>query len=207
VAVVNGYVSVADVREHLDDEDVQVIDEALIERAINAASRAIDDYCGFPKRRFWKDSAPTVHEYVVEDTGLIYVDDIASTASLVIETGETFSDVWTTTEYQLLPLNAASRGPAYAWTKIRATGARFFPTHRLGKTTVRVTGIHGWSEVPVQVQEACLLKATALLKRKDAVFGVAGFGEFGTAVRIRADDPDVVALLSNLVRYGAGTTG
>lgn len=207
MAVVNGYVSVADVREHLDDEDAQVIDTALIERAINAASRAIDDYCGFPKRRFWKDSAPTVHEYVVESTDVVYIDDLASTAGLVVESGETFSDVWTTTEYMLMPRNAAVHGPAYAYTKIRATGARYFPTHRLGKTTLRITGIHGWSEVPVQVQEACLLKATSLLKRKDAVFGVAGFGEFGTAVRIRADDPDVVSLLSNLVRYGAGTTG
>lgn len=207
MAVVNGYVSVEDVQKHLDDEDVQVIDVALIERAINAASRAIDDYCGFPKRRFWKDSAPTVHEYVVDNDRLVYVDDIASTAGLVVQSGEGYTDTWLTTDYQLLPLNAAANGTAYAWTKIRAVGSRLFPLHRLGYTTLRITGFHGWSAYPVQVEEACLLKSTALLKRKDAVFGVAGFGEFGTAVRIRADDPDVVGLLANFVRHGAGTTG
>lgn len=65
--------------------------------------------------------------------------------------------------------------------------------------TVQVTARFGWSAVPYQVNEATILKAASLFKRKDAPFGVAGFNEFG-AVRITRKDPDVLELLSDFAR-------
>lgn len=208
MAIVNGYATVADVRAQIDD-DTSVVPDVLIERVINSTSRAIDNFCGFPRRRFWKDLVPTVHRYVVSDWSCLYVDDIASSAGLVVATDDgtgTFPVVWSASDYRLGPLNAGVNNSAFAWTKIEVNGAaRQFPYLTYGQPGVRVTGIHGWSEVPPEVKEACVLKAVSLLKRKDAPFGVAGFGEFG-AVRIRADDPDVVELLKSKVRHGAGTT-
>lgn len=206
MAVVNGYCSVEDVRQHIDDQD-STIDTVMIERAINAASRAIDNYCGFPTRRFWKDETPTVHEYTPENQRYVWIDDLASKTGLIIETGAEFTTVLPTTDYLLKPLNVDRFGPAYAWTKLELVGSSLFPIDIHGRPTVRITGIHGWSEIPSEVEQACILKAVSILKRKDAPFGVAGFGEFGTAVRVRADDPDVVDLLKSFVRYGAGTTG
>lgn len=203
MAVVNGYCSVAELREQLDDE-YQKIPDTLIERAINAVSRAIDNYCGFPRRRFWKDLTPTTHVYVPDLTDVLYVDDIADASSVVIVTG---SDTWLAGDYTLFPVNAAALGPAYAYTKIVATGSRLFTMDRTGRPTVSVTGLHGWSAVPDAVAQSCIIRATSILKRKDAPFGVAGFGEFGTSVRIRAEDPDVADLLGPFRRYGAGTVG
>lgn len=202
MAVVNGYCSVADLRQQLDDE-YQKIPDALIERAINAVSRAIDNYCGFPKRKFWKDVSPTTHQYVPDLIDVLYVDDIADGSSIVVVVDGT---TWGTDDYSLRPLNAGFTG-AFAYTKIVATGSRQFPLDRTGRPTVSITGLHGWSAVPDEVTESCIIRSTSILKRKDAPFGVAGFGEFGTSVRIRAEDPDVADLLGPYRRYGAGTIG
>ena len=62
--VVNGYCATTDVRSQLGDEG-QVLDETLLVRAVNATSRAIDDYCsdgvpfGSGGRRFWRDASVT----------------------------------------------------------------------------------------------------------------------------------------------------
>jgi hypothetical protein len=203
VAVVNGYCSVADLRTQLDDE-YQKIPDALIERAINAVSRAIDKYCGFPRRKFWKDVTPTTHVYTPEYSDALYMDDIADKTGLVVTID---GIVWPTDQFVLYPFNAELLNPAYAYTKILATGSRLFTRDRTGRPTVMITGYHGWSAVPDEVVEACIIRSTSILKRKDAPFGVAGFGEFGTSVRIRAEDPDVADLLGPFRRYGAGTVG
>lgn len=203
MAVVNGYCSVAELREQLDDE-YQKIPDTLIERAINAVSRAIDNYCGFPRRKFWKDSTPTTHVYVPSMNDVLYVDDIADASSVVIDADGTG---WTTDDFTLYPLNAEALNPAYAYTKIMATGSRRFPIDRTGRPTVSITALHGWSAIPDEVTQSCVIRSTSILKRRDAPFGVAGFGEFGTSVRIRAEDPDVADLLGSFRRYGAGTVG
>lgn len=203
MAIVNGYCSVVELREQLDDE-YQKVSDTLIERAINSVSRAIDNYCGFPRRKFWKDPTPTTHIYLPTQTDVLYVDDIADGSSIVLVTD---GDPWTTDDYTLYPLNAELLSPAYAYTKIVTTGSLRFPMDRTGRPSVSITATHGWSEVPDEVTQACLIRSTSILKRKDAPFGVAGFGEFGTSVRIRAEDPDVADLLAPLRRYGAGTVG
>lgn len=202
MAVVNGYCSVADLREQLDDE-YQKIPDSLIERAINAVSRAIDNYCGFPKRKFWKDLTPTTHLYTPDLIDVLYVDDIADGSSLIVVVD---GNTWGTDDYTLHPLNAGFT-PSFAYTKIVATGSRRFPLNWTGRPTVSITGLHGWSAVPDEVVQSCIIRSTSILKRKDAPFGVAGFGEFGTSVRIRAEDPDVADLLGPYRRYGAGTVG
>lgn len=210
MSVVNGYCSLADIKEHVGDTEFNTIPDTLIERAINATSRAIDNYCGFPRRRFWRDLTPTTHEYVTDVWDSLYIDDLSSKVGLVIstDTGDgLFSNVWGLSSFALYPLNADVNGSAFAWTQIRPVGSTHFPLSRDGRASVRVTGLHGWSAIPAEVTQACVIRTTSILKRKDAVFGVAGFGEFGTSVRIRAEDPDVADLLATFRRYGAGTTG
>jgi hypothetical protein len=207
VAVVNGYCSVDDVRLHVNDSEFNSLEVALIERAINAASRAIDKYCGFPLRKFWKDATPTTRVYAPNDWQSIWISDLADRTGVVVGIGTDFTTLLTTGQYELGPSNVDQFGGPYAFTRLTAIGSQLFPMDRTGRPTVRITGLHGWSAVPDEVIQACVLKSTSLLKRKDAVFGVAGFGEFGTAVRIRAEDPDVADLLGPFRRYGAGTTG
>lgn len=197
MAVVNGYATVEQVRAELGD-DGERLPLALLEKAVSAASRAVDDWTG---RRFWQDADPVARRYRTDGRRRVAVDDISSTTGLVVETGPgdgTWDTTWTLDEhFELEPENADADGGAYAWWELVATGAHRFPCTR--RRSLRVTARWGWSEVPVQVEEATILRAVAIFKRKDAAYGVADFGEFGP-VRITRQDPDVIALLSPFQR-------
>lgn len=201
MAIVNGYCTDADLRAQFEDVGTN-LSAALVERAINASSRAIDRHC---HRRFWMDSAVATRTYIVPAADCAYVDDIATRTGLIVKTGTDGVNFPTTltagTDFILEPRNAdqyasASFG-AYAFWLIRPTqtGRLYVDPYR---PTLSVTARHGWSAVPDDVAEACVLKAAALLKRKDAPFGVAGFSDFG-AVRITRQDVDVVDLLATYV--------
>lgn len=204
MAVVNGYCTVAELREHYQDAGSELT-TALLERAINATSRAIDRFCG---RRFWRDpvDALTTRVYRPDDPYVADVADISSTTGLVIATDTTgdgtYATTWAGDWYQLEPLNADIDGGAYAWWTVTAVGGELFPVH-LQRATLRVTARHGWSAVPDPVTEACILRASALFKRKEAVFGIAGLNGFGE-VRIGRRDPDVMELLHPYVKIRVG---
>jgi hypothetical protein len=196
MALTNPYCQVADVRSQLADATTK-LDTALIEKAVSAASRAIDRYCG---RRFWQDPAPVPRLYMAPDPCLVDVDDISTTTglSVKVDTGAdgTYATTWAASDYQLRPLNASADGGAYSWRQIAAMGGKSFPCRRYGGyPALQVTAQWGWSAIPDDVVEAAVLKSVSLFSRKDAPFGVAGFGEFGP-VRITKRDPDVVDLLS-----------
>lgn len=204
MAVTNGYATVQELRDHFGDAG-STLPLADLERAINATSRAIDLHCG---RRFWRDPADalTVRVYRADDAYELDVADISSTTGLVIATDTTgdgsYATTWTTSDYQLEPLNANVDGGAYAWTRLVAVDDELFPLHAR-RATVRVTARHGWSAIPEQVTAACILRAAAIFKRREAVFGVAGLNGFGE-VRITRRDPDVMGLLHEYVRIRVG---
>lgn len=195
----NGYCTEADLRDHLGDSGTR-LPLTQIERAIMAASRAVDNHTG---RHFWKDTLPTVRTYRPEFGDMAWVDDVASTGSTVVEVNTDGSGVWSPwvrgTDFELAPRNIESQMPdGYAWWRIDVIGDVRLPIIR-NRDTLRVTASHGWSAVPVAVNEATILKAASIFQRKDAVFGVAGFGEFGP-VRITRKDPDVIDLLRGYER-------
>lgn len=194
MTVVNGYCSVDDVRDQLSDSG-SILATNLMEKAVNAASRAVDDYCG---RRFWQDPAPVVRKYRPRRRDRVTVDDISTTTGLIVETTSSVSwaapTTWTLdTDFELEPDNADAEGPAYAWWRLLAVGSKHFSYARF--RSLRVTARWGWSQVPDPISEATLLKAVSLFERRNAPFGVAGFGEFGV-VKITRKDSDVIDLLS-----------
>lgn len=205
MAVTNGYCTLQELRDHFGD-GADALPTTDLERAINATSRAIDLHCG---RRFWRDAADalTTRVYRADDAYELDVADISSTSGLVIATDTTgdgsYATTWTTADYQLEPLDVDVDHPdAYAWTRLVAVDDELFPVHAR-RATVRVTARHGWSAIPEQVTAACILRAAAIFKRREAVFGVAGLNGFGE-VRITRRDPDVVDLLHNFVRIRVG---
>lgn len=205
--LVNAYATVTEVREHLADAN-SGLSTALLERAINAASRAIGTHCGneASPRRFWKDAVATARTYRVESREWVYVDDISARAGLVVKTGTdgvTFDTTVASTDYILEPSNAdvVAAGDTvdpHAFWKITAVNGTNFTVDRRFPT-MQVTAKFGWSSVPYEVNEACIIKAASLFKRKDSPDGVAGFGQFGV-VRIGRSDPDVLDLLRRFTR-------
>ena len=197
MALTNAYATLAEVRDHLKDDGAKLT-PAVLERAINAASRAVDRHCG---RQFWRDASVTTRTYVPTHPTLLLVDDISTRTGLVVSVGSdgtTFPTVLTSTSYLLEPRNAdvvagGDTADAHAFWEIRRLGGQW-STGR-GLPTVQVVARFGWSTIPDEVKQATIIKAAALFKRKDAPFGVAGFSEFG-AVRVTRADADVMDLLA-----------
>lgn len=191
--VVHGYATVEQVRAELGD-DGETLPLPLLEKAINAASRAVDDWTG---RRFWVDESVSARRYRADGPYVAEVDDISTTTGLIVETDPSADGSWSTTwtlddDFELEPEHAEAGGGASAWWRLVAVGGLRFPSAR--RRTLRVTAAWGWSEVPPQIEEATILRSVALFKRKESPYGVADFGEFGP-VRITRKDPDVMDLL------------
>lgn len=203
MAVTNGYCTLAQLREHFDD-DATILPTALAERAINAVSRGIDKYCA---RRFWADPTVQTRIYRPEFEDVVWVDDISTRTGLIVKTDTsgdgTYATTWASTDYELQPLNADADGQAYAWWRLHAVDRYLFPL--TGKVPpLQVTAKFGWSLIPDGVEEACILRAAQIFKRRESVSGVAGFDGFG-AVRIsRRLDPDVCDLLDPYQKIGVG---
>jgi hypothetical protein len=193
VAVVNGYCTLAEVKAALRITDS--VDDALIELSIGAASREIDGYCN---RVFYSTSATRV--YNTDSALLLQTDDIVSVTTLKTSIdGGSYDTTWDTTDFQLEPLNGVTGGIDSPYTRIRAVGAYLFPVWAVTGTytnfaPVQITGVFGWSAVPVAVKQAAILLAMRQFKRYDSPLGVAGFGDLG-AIRVGRVDPDVEALL------------
>jgi hypothetical protein len=174
------------------------IDDNKIVRAITAASRAIDNYCGRP---FWQSDADTTRVFDICDS--VYTLDIHdATTVTAVKTDDdsdgTFETTWAAGDYQLLPLHPTVAGEQHPYRQIRAIGTRTFPqiTSPNGRVgLVQVTGTWGWPALPEGVVQGCLLIANRLVKRSESPEGVTGFDEFGMIRISSRDDPDAIRLI------------
>lgn len=203
MAVTNSYATVAQLRTHFGDSGSTLTTE-LLERALDSTSRAIDKVCG---RRFWIDPSVQTLTFDPEFTDLAFVDDIATTTGLVVKTDSaadgTYATTWTIgTDFRLGPRNSDKHGPTYAWTRLEVIGTKAFP---VGQTidALQVTAKFGWSEIPDEVEQACLIRAAAIFKRKESIEGFRGFDALGV-VSITRRDADVWSLLYPFMRLGVG---
>jgi hypothetical protein len=203
MAITDGYCSLAMLKAALRIQDG--IDDSLLELAISSASREID---GSAERKFTSTSGTRV--YNPTDPFLLVTDDIVSITTLKTSLdGVTFDQQWATSDFQLEPLNGVSGGLTTPYTRIRAIGNYLWPTWAVGSTaaneaSVQITGVFGWSSVPVAIQQACVILAMRIYKRLDAPLGIAGgFGDMG-AMRVGRFDPDVEALVAPYRRLGVG---
>lgn len=192
MAVTNGYCTLAEVKAALRLTDNT--DDALIENAIEGASRRIDGYCG---RFFYKTSSTAITMYPFNSYTQPLQNDIAN-SSVTVETDDnadgTFSTVWTQgTDYQLEPLNATLQSRPYR--RITAIGGKTFPLqYGPDRPLVRVTAQWGWNAIPDDIREACVLLSMRGFARLNAALGVIGFSDM--AIQVRAVDPDVRDLLN-----------
>ena len=169
-------------------------DDAIIERAIEAASRYIDDITG---TRFYRSGADETRYYTGELPDVFRCpDDIGSITTLKTDPGGdgTFEESWTvTTDYHLIPYNATVNGEPFTGIEKSTNGGDIFPNIKRG---IQLVGKFGYSaSAPADVHDACIMLAQRYLKRKDAPLGVMGNATVGFINLQDALDPDVKALL------------
>jgi hypothetical protein len=198
MTITNGYLTLAEFKSLIAKTTTDGDDAC--DRAIEAASRAVDAWCG---RRFYADAAATARVFAPFTASEAWVDDIHTTTDLVVatDTGDdgTYETTWASTDYELMPRNGIRNGlEGWPYTAIRAVEGLSFPCGR--RATVQVTAKWGWAAVPTAVELATSIAAMDFWKSKDAPFGIAGLeGEF--AARIRAN-PQVRELLRPYLKQG-----
>jgi len=190
MALTNAYCTLNQVKASLRIPVSDTVDDALLELAINAASRDIDQAT---ERQFFSASATRI--YTPRDSYITDTDDIVSVTTIKTSTAAdgVFDTTWTATDYQLEPLNGIAGGLAVPFDSIRAVGDYTFPISGQ-EATVQVVGTFGFSAVPVAIEQAAVLLASRIFKRNDSPGGVMGFGDIGV-VRVSRIDPDIDRLI------------
>ena len=165
--------------------------DAGLTSALVATSRWIDNYCG---RRFYLDSAVSQRVYNPDrllNGAQFLTDDIGDNVGLIVETGSATLGWAVVTPYvETAPDNAVARNRPVT-SLIRVDG---IPWVCAWAGRVRLTARWGWPAVPDAVNQAAVIQAARLFKRKDSPEGVLGNSEWG-AVRVSRVDPDVMALI------------
>lgn len=173
------------------------VDDARIDIALEAATEMIQDYCG---RQFLLDSTTSARVYYPETTYLTYCDDISTVSGLSIATDDSgdgnFTTVWTSSDYQLEPLNQRVNGSTRPFNTIRAVASKSFSrTHE--RVSVQVTAKWGWSPIPNSVKQAAVIQTISIFKAPDAPFGATPFADTGILRLRSALHPTAAALLSD----------
>ena len=150
--IVNGYTTLAAIKavKRIGSSDAN--DDEFIEDLINAASRYIDNASG---RRFHTTTADETRYFSSETGGVVYPGDLLSITTLKTdEDGDrTYEVTWATTDYDLLPDNAALNGRPYVSIELAPNGRYSFPTQR---RSVQIVGKFGFSTTaPADIAKAC----------------------------------------------------
>lgn len=198
MAITNGYATLAEVKAAARITDN--IDDSLLEIAIESSSRDIDAYT---ERVFFSSGATAVARvYIPQDIYLVETDDIISVTTIKTDTGGdgTFDVTWAATDYQLEPLNGLAGGISTPTTRIRAIGDYLWPVYEprnvnSNQASVQVTGVFGFSSVPIAIKQATILASLRAYKRYESPTGVLGFSDMGV-VRVGRLDPDVERLVA-----------
>ena len=201
MAITNGYASLDDARRQAGVlSTADTADDARLEAIVTAVSRHIDNWTG---RRFYQSTADEVRYFTAECDERVDVGDLISVTSLRTDYNgdRVYESTWSTSDYELEPVNARYMPQPEPYSHIYATPAADYSFPAGLRRGVQVTGRWGYSTaVPDVVREACLIQVGRLFRRRDSPFGVAGTIDQGT-VRLQSRlDPDVQAMLSPLRR-------
>jgi hypothetical protein len=141
------YATVQDLEARLN-----TLDDGHFLQLLDAASRAIEDFCG---RQFNKDTAgppvATVRKFVAVDPQRLPVDDFHTTTALVISVNGT---TWPNTDVDPRPFNGIYNGMT-GWPYFDLIShTKSWPSSRYPKVTV--TAHWGWAAVPEAIKQATL---------------------------------------------------
>jgi hypothetical protein len=202
VAISNGYATLAQIKSALRIASGDATDDALLEMAVESASRLIDAYCG----RNFINAGTVTRYYSTENPYVVQIDDARSISQVQTSTGldGVYDTTWTIGtaggqgDAQPEPINDYLGGVVWPYTRIRAIGDYSFPTGP--ENSIKVTAVFGWPNIPVTVTQATILQSSRIFTRLQSPLGVAGFGDMGVMRVSRGLDPDVAQLIEGYRR-------
>jgi hypothetical protein len=201
MAITNGYATLAELKAAVRITDS--IDDSLLEMAVESASRMIDAECD---RNFYSSgtAVPIARDFVPNDSFTVDTDDLTQITNVQLDDqgDQTFSIQLAPSDYQAEPVNQRVSGNSFPIYRLRMIGDYLLPLWGL-QATVRVTGVYGFTPLPIQIKQATIIQASRIFRRLDSPLGVAGFGDMG-AIRVGKVDPDVAQLIRPFKKYAVG---
>lgn len=190
------YASISDIKavDRLNITDTT--SDIVLTDVVEAISRWIDDVTG---RRF--SPVTETRYFTAQARDIIWVDDISASAGLLLYTDDdgdgVYENTWAATDFNLRPYNPRSGWPFEA-IEITPNGDFYFPSTKRG---VKITAAFGWSAIPSQVKQACILQSERLFKRFATPLGSSGMSALGEIrLSIPSADGDVMRLLEPFMR-------
>jgi hypothetical protein len=165
------------------------ISDSLDDREILTACRSVSRW--IDKRHCQRVFARRTATLQFDTCGpyTLLVDDLVSITTLKTDDDRdgTFETTWSTTDYELQPVNAAVMLEPEPYTSIAAVAGRTFPvaystTGR--KPRAQIVGVFGWPSIPAGVSEGAAILATDYLAAGGTKFGVIGFDGFAMRARL-----------------------
>lgn len=193
MAITAGYTTLNELKDFVEIATNTNEHDTDLERTVEAASRMIDHYCS---RIFYDTGEATAKTFRADHPHRLDTPGFHTTTGLVVKTDTsddgTFDTTWDATDFQVEPFGTYDVRP---YRRISAVESRTFPTQGR-RARVEITAQWGWAGVPPDVEQTCLIVAAELWRRKDAPFGVAGFGPDG-AVRVTSTEMPMLARLNH----------
>jgi len=198
MAITNGYATLNQLKAAVRITDV--IDDSLLEMAVESASRMIDAECD---RSFFTSGTAT-RDFTPNDAYTVDTDDLTEIVSVKIDDdGDlTYAITLQTSDYQAEPVNRLVSGNTFPIYRLRMIGDYLLPLWGQ-QATVRIEGVYGFTPTPIQITQATIIQASRIYKRLDSPLGVAGFGDMG-AIRVGKVDPDVAQLIRPFKKFAVG---
>lgn len=188
MAIGDTYISLPELKEYLKIRDTKLSNDQALEDALTSASREVERLCN---RQFNLADEPSPRVYATNTTRGRYVtiDDLSTDQGLLVEfSSDGLGTNWTqvpATDYELTPLNGVVGGvPGWPYTEIRFAPWRYnwFMPYYSKTGRFRVTGQWGWTAVPADVRQACMVLAADTYQLKDSPYGVMS-DQFGALLR------------------------
>jgi len=193
MAIVHGYMTLPEFKAVLGDQH-NTDDDRLFERAIETASRQIDEV---RDDQFWQTEEPIARRYRPVNPGVLWTGDFATTEGLVVKLDTardgTFATTWDATDWEAQRWSHREDRP---YTRLVAVGGGCFPVDRL-RYSVEVTAVWGWPAIPAEVKAACQILALDHYRSRNLTGGIASFGDAGP-VRVAGFNPIARELLREL---------
>ena len=161
MTITNGYATLDEFKAYaMPDTGTDSADDAVIESIIEGASRQIDTFCG----RFFYQSTTTKY-YISNDGEYLNTHDIYTATGLTIEVDLNADGIYETTftsnDYNLTPYSPEP----FPYFGIEATFRNGISFSRSKKGN-KITASFGWSAVPDDIRQACLIASSIDYKRR-----------------------------------------
>lgn len=174
------YITVEQLNDWYDNRGA--LNPEIAESLCDAASKAVDDYCG---RTFVADSVASARVFFADAPDVVTINDaLQITAVATDDAGAgTYSTSWSASDWFATPINNIGPNGQANWpsTAIVARLTRWFTVSAW--PSVQVTAKWGWAAVPAEVTQACLMLAAEMFASKDAPLGITATDLGGVQVR------------------------